>query len=99
MAREGQAALSLSDDSRIAVLHAEPILKSFGKSVRWALDYGIQYLQKSQQTITVRALVDEYLALKKTKGNSASICKISATVMLFSVRRSVRFRSERWISG
>jgi len=70
IAREGQEALSLPDDLRIAALAIQRDLEPFGKSLRDAGAFYLKHLIDSQQSIMVRALADEYLAMKATKNLS-----------------------------
>jgi hypothetical protein len=69
-AREGVDALNLSDDLRIAALTIQEQLAPFGKTLRDAGEHYLKFMQESQRSITVRALTDEYLAIKKSKGLS-----------------------------
>jgi hypothetical protein len=57
--QEGEAALSLSDTTRIAALEGERKLAVFGKSLNWAVEFALKHLENTQKTITVRALADE----------------------------------------
>jgi integrase len=70
MAREGEEALSLPDDLRIAALAIQRDLEPFGKTLRDAGAFYLKFLNDSLHSITVRALVDEYLKVKSTKNLS-----------------------------
>jgi hypothetical protein len=63
--QEGMDTLSLSDDLRIATLTIQKDLEPFGKTLRDAGAHYLKFLKDSHRSITVSALADEYLALKK----------------------------------
>jgi integrase len=68
--KEGEQGLSLSDDLRTAALLIQRQLEPYGKTLRDAGAHYLAFLQQSVRSITVSALRDEYLAMKKTKGLS-----------------------------
>jgi integrase len=63
--KEGENALRLSDSLRIMALECAEKLKPFGKSLEDATEFYVHYLQQALQSICVRALVDDYLAVQK----------------------------------
>jgi integrase len=71
IAREGQDALNLSDSLRVMVLQGEATLKPYGKTITDAVAYYIKHLEATKKSITVRALVDEYLAMQKSRKKSS----------------------------
>src|SRR5258708_25109483 len=60
--REGQAALELSDEVRIAALEVARDLKPFGKTLRDAGTFYLRYLREAQKSVTVSELVADFLA-------------------------------------
>ena len=68
--KEGQEALNLSDRVRIAALEGERKLSEFGKDVRWAIDFALDYLQKKQASISFYKLVAEYLEMQSRLNRS-----------------------------
>jgi integrase len=69
--REGETALSLSDTTRIAALEGERKLAVFGKSLNWAVEFALDHLEKSQQSVPISQVVQEYLDQKIRKGVSS----------------------------
>ncbi len=63
--REGTDALELTNGLRIMALEAARDLWAFGKSLRDAADFYLKYLNESQKSITVEALVTEFLAMQR----------------------------------
>src|SRR5258708_23989746 len=72
--KEGQNALSVSDSLRIMALDCAGDLQPFGKTIRDATDFYLKYLREALRSVTVGALVDEYLAKQgRLKRSSAHI--------------------------
>jgi len=72
--KEGQNAFSVSDSLRVMALECTSELQSFGKTIRDATDFYLKYLRDALRSITVGALVDEYLAEQvRLKRSSAHI--------------------------
>lgn len=69
--REGDAALLLSDSTRIQAMEAERTLAPFGKTIADAVAFYVRHLEDSQRSIPVSALVAEYLDEQKRLGHSA----------------------------
>jgi integrase len=60
--KEGQNALSLSDSLRIMALECAEKLKPFGKSIEDATKYYLKFLRDAERSVSVSALIDQYLA-------------------------------------
>jgi integrase len=60
--KEGENALALSDSLRIMALECAGELQSFGKTIRDATDFYVKYLREALRSVTVGALIDDYLA-------------------------------------
>ena len=69
--REGEAALSLSDTTRIAALEGERKLAAFGKSLNWAVEFALDHLEKSRKSVPISQVVQEYLDDKIRMGVSS----------------------------
>jgi hypothetical protein len=69
--REGEAALSLSDTTRIAALEGERKPAAFGKTLNWAVEFALDYLEKSQKSGPISEAVEEYLDHKIRMGVSS----------------------------
>jgi integrase len=104
---EGKDALSMSHDLRIAAITIEAKLAKYGKTLRDAGKFYLDYLEKTKRPITVRALADEYLALKKAKGKSdahlvdlTNRYKVFCKEMGSELVRTVTARQiESWLNG
>jgi integrase len=70
--KEGQNALSVSDSLRIMALDCAGDLQPFGKTIRDATDFYLKYLTEALKSVTVGALVDEYLATQRKLERSAA---------------------------
>ncbi len=70
--REGQNALSVSDSLRIMALECSGELQSFGKTIRDATNFYLKYLRDALRSVTVGALVDDYLATQRRLERSAT---------------------------
>jgi len=66
---EGQRGLALPDDVRVQAARCAERLKPFGYSIEQAVDHFIEYLQATRRSVTVTALVPEYVKAKRQKGN------------------------------
>jgi integrase len=60
--KEGENALRLSDSLRIMALECSQKLKPLGKTLDDATEFYIKYLGDAERSISVSALIDEYLA-------------------------------------
>lgn len=85
--KEGQDALSVSDSLRIMALECAGELKPFGKTIRDAADFYLRYLHEVLRSVTVGALVDEYLAKQRT-------LKRSTTHIQDLTQRLTRFKDD-----
>jgi integrase len=63
--KEGQNALSVSDSLRIMALECAGELQSFGKTIRDATDFYVKFLRESLRSVSVGALIDDYLAAQR----------------------------------
>jgi integrase len=70
--REGQNALSVSDSLRIMALECSGELQPFGKTIRDATNFYLKYLRDALRSVTVGALVDDYLATQRRLERSAT---------------------------
>jgi hypothetical protein len=68
--KEGENALRLADSLRIMALECAEELKPFGKTVRDATDFYLKYLRDAQQSISVDALIQEFLGKQKRLNRS-----------------------------
>jgi integrase len=59
--REGESALRLPDSLRVMALDCAEELAEFGKTIRDATDFYVHYLRDTERSISVSALIDEYL--------------------------------------
>ena len=59
--REGENALKLPDSLRILALECEQELKPFGKTLKDATSFYVRYLRDAERSISVSALIDEFL--------------------------------------
>jgi integrase len=62
--KEGEKALQLPDSLRIMALESAEKLKPFGKSLQDAVDFYVRHLQEAEASISVSALIEEYLAMQ-----------------------------------
>jgi integrase len=60
--KEGENALKLPDSLRIMALECAQELKPLGKTLKDATQFYIEYLRDAERSISVSALIDEYLA-------------------------------------
>ena len=60
--KEGENALRLPDSLRIMALECAQELKPLGKTLKDAAEFYIEYLRDAERSISVSALIDEYLA-------------------------------------
>jgi integrase len=60
--KEGENALGLPDSLRIMALECAQELKPLGKTLKEATEFYIKYVRDSERSISVCALIDEYLA-------------------------------------
>jgi integrase len=60
--REGENALQLPDSLRVIALGCDQELKRFGKTLKDATDFYVRYLRDAERSISVSALIAEYLA-------------------------------------
>src|ERR1700730_5184874 len=72
MRREGQGALKLSDELRVAALRICEDLAPFGKTLRDAGEHYLKYLRDSQESITTEDLVKEFLVMQRRLKRSAT---------------------------
>jgi integrase len=70
--KEGQNALSLSDSLRIMAIECAGELQSFGKTIRDATDFYVKFLRESLRSVSVGALIDDYLAAQSRLKRSAT---------------------------
>jgi integrase len=70
MALEGQAALELSDATRMMALQGQRILRPYGKTLADAVAFYANYLEASHRGITIEAMVAEFLALQERLNRS-----------------------------
>ncbi len=59
--KEGENALRLPDSLRIMALECAQELKPLGKTLKDATEFYIEYLRDAERSISVSALIDEYL--------------------------------------
>jgi integrase len=64
ISREGREALALSDELRVQALSVARQLEPFGKTLLDAGNFYAQYLRESGRSISVQALLDEFLSQK-----------------------------------
>jgi integrase len=60
--KEGENALKLPDSLRIMALECAQELKPLGKTLKDATEFYVEYLRDAERSISVSALIDEYLA-------------------------------------
>jgi integrase len=65
IAFEGQGALELSDATRMMALEAQRNLLPYGKTLADAVSFYLKHLEASRRSITVEALVAEFLGLQE----------------------------------
>lgn len=65
--KEGEDALKLTDPQRVQAYEAFQRLEGSGMTLLEAVDYTLKHLETTKRSVTVRALVDEYLASKSRK--------------------------------
>jgi hypothetical protein len=103
--REGEAALGISDSLRIMAQEVAKELEPFGKTIRDAGAFYLKYLREAEKSITVSALVDEFLSTRKRlkhshlhqrdlKGRLERFCE---TFGKYPVRTITPGEIERWI--
>ena len=103
--KEGENALSLSDSLRVMTLECAGELQSFGKTVRDATDFYVKFLRESLRSVTVGALIDEYLlAQQKLKRSVAHVQDLHQRLGRFKesfgsqpVRTLSTAEIERWL--
>lgn len=66
---EGKRGLEIPDDVRVMAARCAERLKPYGHTIEQAVEHFIEHLQATRRSVTVSALVIEYLAAKKQKGN------------------------------
>jgi integrase len=62
--KEGENALRLPDSLRIMALESAEKLKPFTKSLQDAVDFYVRHLREAEASISVSALIGEYLAIQ-----------------------------------
>jgi len=62
-------ALTLSIPFRVMAAACEQKLKPYGHTIEEAVDHFIEYIKATRRSVTVSALVQEYTAAKRQKGN------------------------------
>jgi integrase len=95
--KEGQNALSVSDSLRIMALECAVELKPFAKTIRDATDFYLKYLREALRSVTVGALVDEYLAKQHTLKRSTTHIQ-DLTQRLNRFKEDFSFRPVRTLS-
>jgi integrase len=70
LANEGKDALNMSHSLRVMATEGEKALLPFGKTVRDAVNHYVAYLQQTQKSITVDALITEYMSMQKSRNRS-----------------------------
>jgi hypothetical protein len=105
--REGEAALGISDSLRVMAQEVAKELEPFGKTIRDAGAFYLRYLREAQRSITVLALVEEFLFTRKRlkrshlhqrdlKGRLERFCETFGNSPLRTITTA---EIERWIHG
>ncbi len=76
LVNEGTRALSISDELRVMAARAAERLQPFGYTIDQAVEHFIEHVKMTRRSVTVAALVREYLAAKKQKGNKVRLPRI-----------------------
>lgn len=69
LTNEGARALALPDEVRVMAARSAERLKPYGYSIDQAVDHFIEFIKTTRRSVTVAALVVEYTAAKRQKGN------------------------------
>jgi integrase len=68
---EGKDALSMSHSLRVMAVEGERALRPFGWTIRDAVAHAVAYLEESQKSITLNALIAEYMEMQRSRRKSA----------------------------
>jgi integrase len=66
---EGLRGLAVPDDLRSMAVKCADKLKPYGFTIEHAVDHFIEHIKATRRSVSVAALVPEYIAAKKQKGN------------------------------
>ncbi len=75
ISNEGLRGLALPDDLRVMAGRCAEKLKPYGYTIERAVEHFIDYIKATRRSVTVSALVTEYTAAKKQKGNKVRSLK------------------------
>jgi hypothetical protein len=68
---EGKDALSISHSLRVMAVEGERALRPFGWTIRDAVAHAVAYLEEAQKSITINALIAEYMEMQRSRRKSA----------------------------
>ena len=68
--KEGENALRLSDSLRLMALECAQELQPFGKTLKQATEFYVRYLRDAQRSISVSALIEEFMATQNRLNRS-----------------------------
>jgi integrase len=71
IANEGKDALTMSHSLRVMAIEGERALRPFGKTIRDSVAFYLAHLEESQKSITVNALIAEYMEMQRSRKKSA----------------------------
>src|SRR6516164_6671736 len=63
--KEGENALKLSDALRVMALESAEKLKPFGRTIVDATNFYVKFLRDVERSVSLSALIEEYLAAQK----------------------------------
>lgn len=69
LVNEGTRALAIPDELRVMAARCAERLKPYGYTIEQAVEHFIEHVKTTRRSVTVSALVKEYAAAKKQKGN------------------------------